>query len=89
MVTRAVPEPALELLRASADVWVSPHDRPLSDGELREAVGGAAAVVAMLHDRVDGPVLDAAGAQLQVVANVAVGYDNVDVGGGGARAAWS
>ena len=33
----------------------------------------------MLHDRVDGAFLDAAGPELRVVANVAVGYDNVDV----------
>src|SRR5215210_2959109 len=33
----------------------------------------------MLHDRVDDAFLDAAGEQLRVVANVAVGYDNVDV----------
>jgi glyoxylate reductase len=35
--------------------------------------------VTLLHDRVDGAFLDAAGPQLRVVANVAVGYDNVDV----------
>ncbi|UGS34202.1 Putative 2-hydroxyacid dehydrogenase [Capillimicrobium parvum] len=85
MVTRAVPEPALELLRASADVWVSPHDRALSDDELREAVAGADAVVTMLHDRVDGALLDAAGPKLRVVANLAVGYDNVDVAAASAR----
>ena len=33
----------------------------------------------MLHDRVDDALLAAAGEQLRVVANVAVGYDNVDV----------
>ncbi|WP_259313891.1 2-hydroxyacid dehydrogenase [Capillimicrobium parvum] len=85
VVTRAVPEPALELLRASADVWVSPHDRALSDDELREAVAGADAVVTMLHDRVDGALLDAAGPKLRVVANLAVGYDNVDVAAASAR----
>src|SRR5687768_5080006 len=34
----------------------------------------------MLHDRIDDDLLAAAGGQLRVVANVAVGYDNVDVG---------
>lgn len=42
-------------------------------------MAGADALVTLLHDRVDGAVLDAAGAQLKVVANVAVGYDNIDV----------
>jgi glyoxylate reductase len=79
VVTRAIPEPALERLRAAAEVEVSRADRALSAAELHELVGGAAAVVTMLHDRVDAAFLDAAGPQLQVVANVAVGYDNLDV----------
>jgi glyoxylate reductase len=80
VVTRNLPESALDALRDSgADVWVSPHDRALEPAELHDAVAGADAVVTMLHDRVDGAFLDAAGEQLQVVANVAVGYDNVDV----------
>jgi glyoxylate reductase len=58
---------------------VSPEDRALAPGELHDAVRGADAVVTMLHDRVDGAFLDAAGDGLRVVANVAVGYDNVDV----------
>lgn len=51
----------------------------MTPAELHEAVHGAEAVVTMLHDRIDGEVLDAAGPSLRVVANVAVGYDNVDV----------
>ena len=78
-VTRLIPEPALELLREAGDTWVSPHDRPLTTDELFEAIAGADAVVTLLHDRVDDAFLDAAGPQLRVVANVAVGYDNVDV----------
>lgn len=80
VVTRSLPASALDALRdGGADVWVSPHDRALEPAELHAAVAGADAVVTMLHDRVDGAFLDAAGDQLQVVANVAVGYDNVDV----------
>ena len=80
VVTRALPEPALRALRASgADVWVSPEDRALGAEELHAAVRGADAVVTMLHDRVDDALLSAAGDQLRVVANVAVGYDNVDL----------
>lgn len=80
VVTRAVPQPALDLLAASgADLRVSPHDRAMTTDELHAAVAGADAVVSLLHDRIDGALLDAAGAQLRCVANVAVGYDNVDV----------
>jgi glyoxylate reductase len=42
-------------------------------------VAGAEALVPLLHDRIDDQLLEAAGPQLRVVANVAVGYDNVDV----------
>ena len=78
-VTRRIPEPALELLRETADVWVSPHDRPLGTDELHQALSGVDAAVTLLHDRIDAACLDAAGPQLRCVANVAVGYDNIDV----------
>jgi glyoxylate reductase len=85
VVTRRIPEPAIELLHGAGDVWLSPHDRPLETGELHEAVAGADGVVTLLHDRVDDAFLDAAGPGLRIVANVAVGYDNVDVGACAAR----
>ncbi|WP_435154899.1 2-hydroxyacid dehydrogenase [Amycolatopsis sacchari] len=79
VVTRRVPEAALVEMRALGEVVVSDADRPLTQEELRDAVAGASAIVSMLHDRIDGAVADAAGPQLRVVANVAVGYDNIDV----------
>jgi len=79
VVTRRIPDPALELLGDHADVWLSPHDRPLERDELYAAAAGADGLVTLLHDRVDDALLDAAGRQLRVVANVAVGYDNADV----------
>lgn len=85
VVTRRIPEPALEILRERADVWVSPDDRALDSDELHRAVAGADAVVTLLHDRVDDAFFDAAGAQLRCVANVAVGYDNIDVESAGRR----
>jgi glyoxylate reductase len=78
-VTRWIPDDAVKVLAEAGDVVVSPADRPLTAGELHEFVSGASAVVGMLHDRLDGALADAAGRGLKVVANVAVGYDNVDV----------
>ncbi|WP_290059684.1 2-hydroxyacid dehydrogenase [Amycolatopsis solani] len=78
-VTRWIPDDAVKVLAEAGDVVVSPADRPLAPDELHEFVSGADAVVGMLHDRLDGPLADAAGPGLKVVANVAVGYDNVDV----------
>jgi glyoxylate reductase len=79
VVTRRLPEPALAVLNQAGETWVSPHDRALTPVELLMAVAGADAIVCLLHDRIDGHVLEAAGAQLSVVANVAVGYDNIDL----------
>jgi lactate dehydrogenase-like 2-hydroxyacid dehydrogenase len=78
-VTRWIPDEAVKVLAEAGEVKLSPADRPLTPAELREFVAGASAVVCMLHDRFDARVADAAGADLRVVANVAVGYDNIDV----------
>ncbi len=79
VVTRALPAPALQELRAAGPTSVSPHDRPLTRPELLQAARGATALVTLLHDTIDDEVLGAAGPDLRVVANVAVGYDNIDV----------
>lgn len=78
-VTRWIPAEAVSLLATAGRTVVSPPDRPLTHDELCVAVSGATAVVCLLHDRIDAAVLDAAGPSLRVVANVAVGYDNIDV----------
>jgi glyoxylate reductase len=79
VVTGRVPEPALELLRAAGDVTVGEAEGPLPRAELLSLVTDADAVLTLLHDRVDDGLLEAAGPGLRCVANVAVGYDNVDL----------
>jgi glyoxylate reductase len=79
VVTGRVPETALEKLRAEheVDAWQGPES--IGREELLRRVAGADAVVSLLTERIDAELLDAAGPQLKVVANVAVGYDNIDV----------
>lgn len=48
-------------------------------GAILPFVSGAHAIVSMYTDRIDGELLDAAGTQLQIVNNFAVGIDNIDV----------
>lgn len=60
-------------------------DFPPSREELLESVRGAEAIISLVTDRIDAEVLDAAGDQLKVVANVAVGYDNIDLGAAAER----
>lgn len=55
------------------------RERAVPRADLLELVAGVDAVLTLLHDRVDDELLEAAGPQLRCVANVAVGYDNVDV----------
>jgi glyoxylate reductase len=79
-VTRPIPAAALNLLAASgADVTVADEDRPPAAAHLERFVAGTDALITLLGDRVDDTILDAAGPRLRVVANVAVGYDNIDV----------
>lgn len=78
-VTRMIPEATIDELRKYFDVEVNPEDRALSKEELKEKVMGKAAVITLLTDAIDGEVLDAAGPQLKIVANYAVGFNNFNV----------
>jgi glyoxylate reductase len=78
-ISSRLPEPAVELLRAVGEVRVDERAEAIPREDLLQLVAGAEAIVTLLHDRVDEELLEAAGPQLRCVANVAVGYDNVDV----------
>lgn len=79
-VTRPILEEGIELLKKEGyQVDINPEDRVLSKEELKKAIFGYDAVLCLLTDKIDREVLDAAGTNLKIVANYAVGYDNVDV----------
>jgi lactate dehydrogenase-like 2-hydroxyacid dehydrogenase len=78
-VTRLIPEENIAELRKHFDVEVNPDDRALSKEELKVKLKGKNAVISLLTDTIDGEVLDAAGAQLKIVANYAVGFNNFDL----------
>lgn len=79
-VTRLIPGEGIELLRKKGfQVDINPEDKVLSGPELKNAIKGYDAVLCLLTDKIDGDVLDAAGDQLKIVANYAVGYNNIDV----------
>jgi len=79
-ITRRLPDVATDLLRAAGhDVRLHDADLPPSREQLFRLVAGADAVVSLLSDAVDVEVLDAAGPGLRIVANYAVGLDNVDL----------
>lgn len=79
VVTGRIPDAALEKLRAEHEVDAWDGEQSISREELLGKVAGADELVTLLTERVDAELLDAAGPQLQVVSNVAVGYDNIVV----------
>ena len=79
-VTRQIPQSGLDLLqRELGGFEINSADKQLSKAELKAAIKGRDAIMCLLTDAIDGEVLDAAGPQLKIVANVAVGYNNIDV----------
>lgn len=81
LVTRRLPEGGLEPLVAAGHEVVArvDDDEPFTHDELVARIAHADALVCLLTDRVDAEVLNAGTPRLKVVANAAVGYDNVDV----------
>jgi len=78
VVTGRIPGPGLEILGTAGDVWAWDGDDPIPADLRDEQLADADAAVTLLTDRVDDGFLDA-GPRLKVVANVAVGYNNIDV----------
>ncbi len=79
-VTRSLPGTALDELRQTGyrvEVWTEFLAPPRE--VLLERVRGAAGLITMLEDRVDAELMDAAGPDLKVIAQYAVGLDNVDL----------
>lgn len=79
VITGKIPQQAVEALQAVHDVDAWDTETPITRGEMLKRAAGADALVTLLTEKVDGELLDAAGPQLQVVANVAVGFNNIDV----------
>lgn len=80
VITRQIPGPAPEMLRqAGHTLRANLEDRALARDELLAMVGGADALLAQLHDKVDAELMEAAGDKLRVIANFAVGFNNIDV----------
>ena len=66
-------------LESACDVDLYVGSAAISREELLQRVKGVDVLVCLLTEAIDGAVLDAAGPQLKIVANVAVGYNNIDV----------
>jgi lactate dehydrogenase-like 2-hydroxyacid dehydrogenase len=78
-VSRLIPDDGIDPIVAVCDARVWDGDMPPPRDALLEAVAGCAGVLTLLTDKVDDEFLDAAGPQLKVISNYAVGFDNIDV----------
>ncbi len=79
LVTRRLPAPAMARLAARCTVDVHEGESPLPRKALLARIAGRSGAITLLTDRVDEELLRAAGPRLRVIANYAVGFDNVDV----------
>lgn len=80
-VSRVIPDAGLALLCQHTDAEIWPHDRAPTREELVHGCRDADALVCLLTEKIDAEVL-AAAPRLKIVANVAVGFDNLDVAAG-------
>jgi glyoxylate reductase len=78
LITRAIPEPAIQKLKEVFEVVINPFDRPMTRCEILASITDCDALISMLSDSIDTELMQAA-PRLRVVANYAVGYNNIDL----------
>ncbi len=78
----------LEAEKGITDLWVAPPGIGPDRAELLRRVAGAHAILAQFNEPINAELFDAAGASLKVVANYAVGFDNMEVPEATRRGIW-
>ncbi|MDX1377425.1 MAG: D-glycerate dehydrogenase [Anaerolineales bacterium] len=78
-VTRIIPDKGLDQVRDFCEVDLWKDDLPPSRDELLKRVKNIDGLLCLLTENIDAEVMDAAGSQLKVISNYAVGFDNIDV----------
>jgi glyoxylate reductase len=77
-IAHPIPETGIDRLRERFEVSVHPDIRPLDASALADKLAGCGGVISLLCDRIDGWVMDQC-PDLKIIANHAVGYENIDV----------
>ncbi len=78
LLTRMIPENAVDKLKNHFEVHASSANRYLSKAELIAEIADKDALLCLLGDKVDSEVIDAA-KKLKVISNYAVGFNNIDI----------
>ncbi|MBI5564956.1 MAG: D-glycerate dehydrogenase [Chloroflexi bacterium] len=87
-VTRIIPAKGLDMvqtLSAEYNIEVWPAALPPASDVLREKARGLTGLLCLLTDKIDASLMDAAGPQLKVISQMAVGFDNIDIPAATAR----
>jgi glyoxylate reductase len=79
LVTRRLPDVAMAAIAERCDITLHDGEFAMPRDELLQAVAGKRGAVTLLTDKVNDEFLDAAGPKLTIVANYAVGFDNIDL----------
>ena len=77
LLTRRIPSSVLARLNAAHDVEIYDGPSPISEKDLKGRIAGKHALICLLTERITADVI--AASELRVIANIAVGYDNIDL----------
>lgn len=77
-VTRRIPEAGLLMLKSKVELTINPKNEVLTRSELLENIKDKDGILSLLTDKMDAEVMDNA-PSLKIIANYAVGYDNIDI----------
>ncbi len=78
-ITRKIPQAGLEKLAPQVEMEIWPGELPPPYATLLEKVRGIDGLLCLLTDRIDRPLMEAAGKSLKVISQMAVGFDNIDL----------
>jgi glyoxylate reductase len=77
-ITRKIPTPGLDMLRKEHTITVNPYDRVLAKEEIIKGLKGKDGLLCLLTDHIYRDVIFSE-PKLKMIANYAVGYNNIDV----------
>lgn len=77
-LTRELPPKAMERLRKETELEMNKEDRVLTKQEIMDGIKGKDGLLCLLTDRIDEEILSV-NPDLKIVANYAVGFNNIDV----------
>src|SRR3989344_3057705 len=87
LITRQIPQIATTMLeKAGFEISAFKYsNKKITRRALKKKAKGCVGILSLLTERIDGEIMDAAGTQLKVISNYAVGYDNVNLADAKAR----